>query len=193
MKDEVYDSDLIFKNTVVLSTETDTDSDTDSDTDTDTEEEEEEEITKLSGVEIYAYAPFVTLIDDKSDEAYSVASYEDAVAGVLTNDVSGASKQYAPVSIAVNYSSSYAGYEDALMLNVKGERVFIVAIDTENKGFAYNNYSVGLNLSKTYIALNWLAWRTGFYTQGGWKFYSSTDADADTDTDSTDIDTDDDE
>ncbi|MFI3328663.1 MAG: hypothetical protein SNH79_06250 [Rikenellaceae bacterium] len=154
MKDELYDCNLIFKNTVLLSSDEDAVS------------------VPLSGVEIYAFAPYATLIEDKSDEAYSVASYEDAVAGILTNDVTGEAASYGILTEAIPFASSYAGYEDALAMSVALERVFIVAIDTENKGFAYINYSVGLNLSQTYIALDWLAWKSGFYKQGSWTFYA---------------------
>lgn len=152
-KDEEYNSDLIIKNSATASSDGDT--------------------VPLSGVEIYAFSPFETLIDDKSDEAYEVTSYEDAVAGILTNSVTGESKSYSATSTAVPFSGSYSGYEDALLLNVQGERVFIIAIDTVNQDYAYANYSVGLNLATTYISLSWLTWRTGYYSYGIWTFYSN--------------------
>lgn len=115
------------------------------------------DFTNLTGVVAYAF--------DADTTSYEVASYDDALAGILTNKKSG--KINPPIATAVAYDG---GIEDAISLQVQQEEVMFVAVDTKNEIYAYTNYTVGLNLATTYISIPFRTWKSSSFSQGTWWY-----------------------
>ncbi len=113
---------------------------------------------ELSGAVAYSFTA------DTTD--YMVASYDDALAGLLTDRLSGE-------KISANYASQpypQDGFESAIAVEASGEVVVLVVVDTEHEDYAYRNYSMGLNLATTYMAVQFRPWYEGELTQNGWQY-----------------------
>ncbi len=137
-KDEIYRTDIIFKCSQ--------------------QAESNGSYEELAGAIAYEFAA------DTTD--YMVASYEDALQGVLTHRTSGAKLAARSTSTA----SPIDGFESAISLNTSGELVVLLVVDTEHEDYAYTNYSMGLNLSVTYISLLFRPWKEGWFVQNKWQF-----------------------
>ncbi len=113
---------------------------------------------ELSGVVAHSFTA------DTTD--YMVASYDDALAGVLTNRTSGS-------KLSAKYSSQawpLEDFESSVAVEAEGDLVVLVVVDTEHEDYAYRNYSMGLNLETTYIALQFRPWYEGEFTQNSWQY-----------------------
>ncbi|MFR9651069.1 MAG: hypothetical protein SNG35_03475 [Rikenellaceae bacterium] len=97
----------------------------------------------------------------EGDLDLTIESYEDAKAGVAT-DPSGARRAaIASAQSAENYT----------LLQSNGmEEAFVVVVDTQNQIYTSATLTIGLNLSVTYLSLEFRVWQTKDYTQGKWSF-----------------------
>ncbi len=123
----------------------------------------------LSGVVAYAYAADTTY--------YCVVDYDAALAGIVTNKESGA--VLAPIATATAYTAEEL--EDAIAMQTDREEIMLVAVDTKSEGYAYANYTVGINLPTTYITLAFRPWKEGKYLQGKWMYFAAESIDEPTD------------
>lgn len=110
----------------------------------------------LPGVVAYAFLADTTY--------YEVTSYENAMAGIMSD------KETGEQITAIAVSTSYDEFDNSVALNVNGEVIAIVAIDTLNGDYGYTTYEVGVNISTTYIAVNFAPWKEGKFTYGNWCF-----------------------
>ncbi len=124
----------------------------------------EQPVTDASYVELSG-AVAHSFMADTTD--YMVASYEDALQGVLTDRVTGAKLSATSSSVAYPLDS----FPSAISLEARGELVVLVVVDTEHEDYAYTNYSMGLNLQTTYISLLFRPWyQDGQFTQNKWQY-----------------------
>lgn len=112
----------------------------------------------LDGVLLYAFKADTT--------EWRVNSYDDAAFGLITNKESGEQKGAAavgtqlPTSFAENFT---------VEMSTDFEQAMIVAVDTENRCYAYTNYKVGVNLPQTYMTLLFRPWKnTANFKDGKW-------------------------
>ncbi len=147
-----------------------------------------EEFIDLDGVVVYAY------LADTTD--YAPQNFEEALNGRVTNKTTGES--LSPFATSEPYEGyftyiyeieeeeedededetiyPYADGEvvETLITGVSLQstypEIMLVAVDTLNEGYAYCNYSVGLNLSITYITLSFRPWKTAAFSQGVWWY-----------------------
>ncbi len=121
------------------------------------------EFVVAEGVSVYAY--YI------SGEEWKVTSYEDAVAKVITNEKTGATKSEPNAE-----SSPYAddGEEaDALgrlKIKTSKQHVMLVALYPEAEMWAYRHYEVGENLPTTTMKFHFRPWKTDEYSDSGWTF-----------------------
>lgn len=114
---------------------------------------------------VTAYAYYV------SSEDWKVASYEDAVAKVISNAKSGATKNE-PAAESTSYADE--GEEaDALgrvKIKTTKQHVMLVAIYPTAEMWAYRHYEAGENLPTTTMKFHFRPWKTAEYVDSGWTF-----------------------
>lgn len=99
-------------------------------------------------------------------EEWSVASYEDAVARVITDTATGEKRQ-TPDAEAVPYAENDP--QGRLSLKTTAKHVLLVAVYEQGKMFAYMHYDTGENLPTTYLTMQFRTWKTEPYTDSGWS------------------------
>ena len=114
------------------------------------------ELTPAEGVWGYAY--YV-------GEKWEPASYEDAVAMIVTNIESGAAKEK-PAAM----SKPYAEDDDTERIKIAtaSPHVLLVAIYEAGGMYAFRHYDVGENIPQTYLTLQFRTWKTDKYVDSGW-------------------------
>lgn len=121
------------------------------------------EFAVANGVTAYAY--YV------AGEDWKVASYEDAVAKIITNEKTAATKSE-PAAEAVPYAADDepADTEGRLKIKTNKQHVMLVAIYPAMEMWAYRHYEVGENLPTTTMKFHFRPWKTGEYVDSGWTF-----------------------
>ncbi|MFR9666630.1 MAG: hypothetical protein SNF68_01515 [Rikenellaceae bacterium] len=148
-----------------------------------------EEFEYLSSCVVYAFAADTT--------NYTPQSYDEALAGIITNKENG--ERLSPIAVGEKYSSYYSykyeieeedddddddeevvyPYEDGeivttliegLSMQIMMQNIMLVAVDTQNEGYAYCNYELGMNLAITYITVSFRPWKTAPFEQGDWMY-----------------------
>lgn len=108
-----------------------------------------------------------------ANSGLTIESYEDAEAGLATT-ASGTKSGAKETAYSV---------ENMTLMQVSQEEAMVVVVDTQNKIYTYATLEIGLNLSDTYLALEFRVWQTKDYTQGSWTFVVPKDVEVDLDTD----------
>ena len=130
----------------------------------------------LPGVAAYAYE--VDSLD------WGIASYDDAVAGILTHKREPGRRLTEPLAVAVPYAP--AGDEVAdeaaagaantaswLQFPFGRNACMVVAVDPSTRLYGYTMQQPALNLPKIYISVVFQPWREGSsYKNGNWSFYN---------------------
>ncbi|MFI3302230.1 MAG: hypothetical protein SNH35_02365 [Rikenellaceae bacterium] len=115
-----------------------------------------------------AYADCVAYVFDADSTEWMVASWADAVSGVLTSKEDGVSTKSA-YATASGYSEE--GLEDTMLsVNVALMTPMIVVANTVTENYGYTQYSVGLNLATTYLYARFRPWKECIYTEGSWVY-----------------------
>ncbi|MFI3248644.1 MAG: lipoprotein [Rikenellaceae bacterium] len=117
---------------------------------------------ELPGVVAYAFVADTTY--------FTVTSYEMAMQGVMVEKETG--EEISAFASSAPYDDSDNFYENSIALQVDQNEgtIAIVAIDTLNGDYGYTTYSVGVNLSTTYLAVNFAPWKEGKFEYGKWCF-----------------------
>ncbi|MFI3289353.1 MAG: hypothetical protein SNH55_03380 [Rikenellaceae bacterium] len=116
----------------------------------------------LPGVVAFAFAADTTY--------FEVTSYDDALAGIMSDKESG--EQITAFASSAPYNNDVYGFEYAvsLLIDQNIETIAIVAVDTENGDYGYTTYELSVNLPITYIAVNFAPWKEGKFEYGDWCF-----------------------
>ena len=114
---------------------------------------------------VTAYAYYV------ADKDWIVASYEDAVSKVITNNVSGETKNEPDVE-AVPYAAEGEEPDSLGRLTMKTQQrcVMLVAIYPTAEMWAYRHYEVAENLPVTTMKFHFRPWKTAEYVDSEWVF-----------------------
>lgn len=103
--------------------------------------------------------------------SWTVASYDDALAGVITSKSDPSVKQSVPLAASQPYV--FEGVEGWISLALNRERQMIVAVDPVDRLYAYTDQSIGVNLSPLYVSLVFQPWKqTVSYKNGTWSIYN---------------------
>ena len=101
---------------------------------------------------------------DADTAAWTVASYDDALAGVITSRADPAVKQSAPCA-----SSQPYGDGGWICLPLDREWQMVVAVDPVDRLYAYTQQRIGENLPVLTVSLIFQPWRSGrSYKWGDW-------------------------
>lgn len=98
---------------------------------------------------------------------FTVASYEDALEGVVTAK-EGGSEQIKAFATAQN--STLEGMTDRLELSIPPREVMLLAVDTENRLYAYTQQEFEENIGLLYVTLIFKSWKEGTAWKDGWQF-----------------------
>ncbi|MFI3324262.1 MAG: hypothetical protein SNI45_06670 [Rikenellaceae bacterium] len=123
---------------------------------TDQASSDDEETTAKSSVKLYAFS------GTTSD--WSVASYEDAVAGVITS-TSTTEQQSAVVE-----GTAVAGVDGEFEMTLDEGSYILVAADTEAEVYGYASYTVTAKVRTDTDEVDFCSWQSASYTSNGWSF-----------------------
>lgn len=105
---------------------------------------------------------------DADTAAWTVASYDDALAGIITSRTDPSVRQSVP------YASS-APYGDAGWISLPLDRQWqmVVVVDPVDRLYAYTRQQIGENLGTLTVSLIFQPWKTGrSYKWGNWLFFN---------------------
>lgn len=110
----------------------------------------------LEGVVCYAFT-------GTTDE-WEIRSYEDALAGVVTSNVSGEQRS------ADAEASAYEGSSSKLSIQLENEFMIIVAVDPSSQIYTYIDYEIPENFYELHVTLSFLPWKVADYTVKSWNY-----------------------
>lgn len=117
----------------------------------------------VTGVKAYAFNVDTSL--------YTVASYEDALNGVVSLRSNPSEKISTPAATGEPYEQE--GTEGWVRMTLSQPTQMVVAVDPTHRLYAYTQQSLSQSLPNLYISLVFKPWKEGtFYTEGNWRFYN---------------------
>lgn len=121
-------------------------------------------VQPLEGVQAYTYA-VDTLV-------WGIASYQDALAGVITMKDDPSQRMTTPAAVATPYEG-IEGTVGWLQMPVGDPLQMIVAVDPASRIYGYTVQPQILNLPELYVSLIFKPWKEGFsWKEGNWSFYN---------------------
>lgn len=98
---------------------------------------------------------------------WEVASYEDALAGIITRRDNPTEKQTVPLVTAEPYQQE--GIAGWLSMRIDKPSVMVVAVDTEHRIYGYTQQEIAENFPKLYVSVVFKPWKEGTeYKDGNW-------------------------
>lgn len=117
----------------------------------------------LEGVKAYAF--------DADTSIYTVASYEDALNGVITVKGRPSDRVMSPVAMSEPYAQD--GTTGWIRLSLTLPTQMILAVDPTHRLYAYTQQEVEVNLPNLYVSLPFKTWKEGnSYKDGNWSYYN---------------------
>ncbi len=116
--------------------------------------------TPFAGLTAFAYGVDTT--------EWRVASYEDALAGRITNK---STDQTQSTPDAISEAIEIEGLSDCIALNISAPTIMVVAVDVANKIYAYRQQSLGKNLPQlftTFVLRTWRLPKQRVYADSDW-------------------------
>lgn len=105
---------------------------------------------------------------DADTALWTVASYEDALAGIITSKIDPTVRESAPLAFSEPY-----GADGWIRLPLDREWQMVVVVDPVDRLYAYTQQQIGENLPLLTVSLLFQPWKTGsFYKNGNWYFYN---------------------
>lgn len=102
---------------------------------------------------------------------WTVASYDDALAGILTSRSDPALKNATPIATAEPFEME--GAEGWIHMQLSSESQFVLAVDPVDRLYAYTQQTLGENLPDLYVSLPFKPWKEGnFYKEGNWLYFN---------------------
>lgn len=116
----------------------------------------------LGGVAAYAFVADTT--------NWTVASYEEALQGIITSKNNPSEKISTPVAEALGCDTE--GMTDRIQLSLPPQSLMLVAIDTANRLYAYTQVEMEQNIGSLYVTLIFKTWKNSTAWKEGWSFYA---------------------
>ncbi len=133
-------------------------------------------IQDASGGDYLPYAGCVAYAFVADTAVWEIRSLADALAGVMTlREDSDITMQ--PIASAVGYEEDGLDVGTMLSMQVEAEKPIIVIANDSEGIYAWRFFSVGLNLSKTYLDVIFRSWKTADYTENSWNYFITTPLD----------------
>ena len=108
---------------------------------------------------------------DADTSIYTVASYEDALNGVITVKGRPSDRVTSPVATSEPYAQD--GTTGWIRLSLTLPTQMILAVDPTHRLYAYTQQEVEVNLPNLYVSLPFKTWKEGnSYKDGNWSYYN---------------------
>lgn len=105
---------------------------------------------------------------DADTAAWTVASYDDALAGIITSRSNPAEKRSEPVASSVPHGDS-----GEISLDLDREWQMVVVVDPVDRLYAFTRQQLPVNLPVLNVSLIFQPWRSGkSYKSGSWLFFN---------------------
>ncbi len=127
-------------------------------------------IQYISGGDFSPYTECVAYAFVADTANWEFLSWEDARDGVMSSKTNSSDKR-APIATATSYEEEGLDEGSMLKMQVQRETALIVVANTIEETYAYKIYTVGLNLSKSYIYTLFRDWKTEDYTENYWEYF----------------------
>lgn len=104
---------------------------------------------------------------------WEVASFDDAMSGVITSRLNPSERRSDPFVAAEPYApgEGIEGLEGRYVMHLDRRSQLVVVADPTNRLYAYTQYKTTFNLPRTYVSLTFQPYREGNrYKQGDWIF-----------------------
>ena len=101
---------------------------------------------------------------------WGVASYEDALAGIVTAKENPAERIETPLATAAPCETE--GMTDRIRMSLPAGSLMLLAVDTQHRLYAYTQQELVENLGTLYVSLVFKPWREGTAYQEKWSFYN---------------------
>ena len=99
-------------------------------------------------------------------DLWEIKSYSDAVEHLLTNTETGSVEAAEPD--AVSTPAETEGREGLLELETRSQWVLLLVVYPEAEMYAWRVFETGVNLSPTYLTVQFRTWKTDSYVDSGW-------------------------
>ena len=119
-------------------------------------------IEPFEGLKAYAF--------DADTVFYTVASYEDALNGVIARKDDLSDRIASPAATAEPCVRE--GTVGWVQMPLSAETQMVVAVDPINKVYAYTQQELDVNLPNLYVSLIFKPWKGFSYKEGNWSFYN---------------------
>ncbi|WP_290540193.1 hypothetical protein [Alistipes sp.] len=119
-------------------------------------------IEPFEGIKAYAFAADTLF--------YTVASYEDALNGVIARKDNLSERNSTPVATAEPYAQE--GTKGWMQMPLTAKTQMVVAVDPVNKVYAYTQQELAENFPTLYVSLIFKPWKGFSYQEGSWSFYN---------------------
>lgn len=116
----------------------------------------------LEGVVAYAF--------DADTTEWGVASYDDALAGIITSKANAAERIDTPLATAEPYE--HEELTDRIWMSLPARPLMLLAVDTQHRLYAYTQQTFVENLGSLYVSLIFKPWRETTAYQEKWSFYN---------------------
>lgn len=101
---------------------------------------------------------------------WGVASYEDAVAGILTHKEHPNEQLGTPIATAEPYGVE--GLENRFVMTLPDYPVMLLVVDHINRLYAYTNQNLQPNMGSLFVTLIFKPWKEVTAYKEGWSFYN---------------------
>lgn len=119
--------------------------------------------TPVAGVKAYAFNVDTSL--------YTVASYEDALNGMVSLRANPSEKISTPSAVGEPYERE--GAEGWVRMTLSQPTQMVVVVEPSRRLYAYTQQQLSETLSTLYISVIFKPWKEGtYYAEGNWRFYN---------------------
>lgn len=101
---------------------------------------------------------------------WTVASYDDAVNGILTNKLNPSEQLGSPIAVAERYTVE--GMTERFMMALPDHPVMLLVVDHSNRLYAYKNQDLQPNMGSLFVTMIFKPWKEMTAYQEGWSFYN---------------------
>lgn len=107
---------------------------------------------------------------DADTTEWTIASYEDALNGVLTHKQLPSEQLATPIASAEPYTVE--GMTDRYLMRLPDHDVMLVVVDHTNRLYAYTNQKLQPNMGSLFVTLIFKPWKESPAYHEGWSFYN---------------------
>ena len=107
---------------------------------------------------------------DADTTEWTVASYDDAIAGILTHKERPSEQLGTPIATAEPYTVE--GLTDRFVMTLPDRPVMVLVVDHINRLYAYTNQKLEPNMGSLFVTLIFKPWKEVTAYKEGWSFYN---------------------